>query len=177
MGMQRDGAIGVGARSPIFQIALDGATEVGELATDLMVTARMEVDFQQIVAPRRACDGAVVEDGGLSVGRARGDDERLVEFFVAGERIFQMAVKRRRLVVGDGPIGFLKLVVFDHVVHAAKRLGGLCEKHHTRYGAIQTVDDATEDVARFGIAEFEEVLDFVGEAGVTRFVALDNLSG
>ena len=37
-GMEGDGAIFVATRSAILEVALDGTTNIGQLATDLMVT-------------------------------------------------------------------------------------------------------------------------------------------
>lgn len=45
--MQADAAIGIGALSPIFKIALDGTPRFGQLAADLMVSPGLQSDLQQ----------------------------------------------------------------------------------------------------------------------------------
>ena len=49
IGMERDATVGVGTGGSIFEVALDGTPHVSQLTTDLMVTARVEVYFQQMV--------------------------------------------------------------------------------------------------------------------------------
>lgn len=49
-GMQTDAAVRIGAFGTILQVALDRATHVCQLAADLMVASRTEVDLQQVIA-------------------------------------------------------------------------------------------------------------------------------
>ena len=48
--MQTDAAVRIGSFGAILQVALDGAAHVCQLATDLMMAARTEVDLQQVIA-------------------------------------------------------------------------------------------------------------------------------
>ena len=48
-GVEGDAAVGVGARSAIFEIAFDGTADGRELAADLVVTAGQQLDFDQMV--------------------------------------------------------------------------------------------------------------------------------
>ena len=43
--MQRDAAIRIGARGTILQVSLDGQTDVGQLAPDLMMTTRKKLNL------------------------------------------------------------------------------------------------------------------------------------
>ena len=49
-GMQTNAAIRIGARKAVFQIAFDGASHFGQLATDLMMTTCFEMNLKQIIA-------------------------------------------------------------------------------------------------------------------------------
>ena len=66
-GMQADTAVGIGAGKAILQVALDGAAHLGQLATDLMVAARLQVHLQQAVVVRTG-DEPIVQDGLLAAG-------------------------------------------------------------------------------------------------------------
>ena len=48
--MQTDAAVRIGAFGTILQVALDRAAHVCQLATDLMMATRTEVDLQQVIA-------------------------------------------------------------------------------------------------------------------------------
>ena len=50
--MQTDAAVRIGAFGTILQVALDRATHVCQLATDLMVPARAQIDLEQVVTLR-----------------------------------------------------------------------------------------------------------------------------
>lgn len=49
---QADAAVRIGTRRTILQVALYRAVHIGQLAADLMMAARHEVDFQQCVTVR-----------------------------------------------------------------------------------------------------------------------------
>ena len=49
-GMERDATIGIGTWRAILQVTLDGQTDVGKLATNLMMAACMQRHFEQEVA-------------------------------------------------------------------------------------------------------------------------------
>jgi hypothetical protein len=44
-GMEADGSIRVAARITVFQVATDGTTDVRQLATNLMVPSRKQLDL------------------------------------------------------------------------------------------------------------------------------------
>ena len=48
--------VGVRARIAVFQVTFDGAADVGELATDLMVAASKQIYFKKIVIVRLSDD-------------------------------------------------------------------------------------------------------------------------
>jgi len=47
--MQADRAIGIGSWEAVFQVALDGAANFGQLRPDLVVPARQQFHFEQVV--------------------------------------------------------------------------------------------------------------------------------
>lgn len=53
-GMERDAAVRVRARRTVFEVTLDRAAEVGELAADLMVTAGKKFHLHEPIAVRLA---------------------------------------------------------------------------------------------------------------------------
>ena len=48
-GMQADASVRIRAPRAIFQIALNGASYLSQLATNLMMPSGLEVNFQQII--------------------------------------------------------------------------------------------------------------------------------
>ena len=102
--MQADTAIGIGATGTVFQVALDGATDSCQLATYLVVTSGLEVDFQEAVV-LATHEGAVGEDGLLGLFIAGLGDEGFVEFLVAGEVVLQARFGGFRASLDDGPVG------------------------------------------------------------------------
>ena len=53
-GMQGDASVGIGTRSPVFQVSLDDASHAGELAPDLVMSPREQFDLQQMITFRVA---------------------------------------------------------------------------------------------------------------------------
>ncbi len=51
-GVQADAAVGIAAGSAVFEVAFDGAADVGELAANLMVPAGQQFHLHQVVAFR-----------------------------------------------------------------------------------------------------------------------------
>lgn len=45
--VEADAAVGVGAFGSILEVALDGMPDVRELRADLVVTTRVEIDFEE----------------------------------------------------------------------------------------------------------------------------------
>jgi hypothetical protein len=66
--VEGDGAVVVAAGSTIFEVAFDGATDVGQLATNLVVTAGVEVDIEEVIAAIGDGHLAVFEACQLGVG-------------------------------------------------------------------------------------------------------------
>lgn len=95
--VQADATVGIAARSAIFQIAVDGRKGVGQLAAYLMVSACVQIDFDQGVALGRG-DVSAVEQGLLGALCASTADVRFVLPFVAPYPMFQ-----HRLVHRYGP--------------------------------------------------------------------------
>ena len=64
-GVEADAAVGIAALHPVFQVALDGAANLGKLAANLMVTPRLETHLNERVAVAAAND-TIVEFGPLA---------------------------------------------------------------------------------------------------------------
>ena len=48
-GVERETAVGIAARIAVFEVAFDGAADVGELAAYLMVATRQECNFPKVI--------------------------------------------------------------------------------------------------------------------------------
>ena len=81
--VERDTAIGIGARGSIFEVASYGASYVRELASYLVVAAGVEVYLYEVVAARGGGEQAIVETCLFGIGGVRGDDEAFVQSLVA----------------------------------------------------------------------------------------------
>lgn len=66
-GEQADTSAGITSRCAVLQVSLDRATEGGELATDLMMAPRMELDLHEVIAVARSKE-SVGEAGSLAPG-------------------------------------------------------------------------------------------------------------
>ena len=80
-GMQTDAAIGIGTFGSIFQIAFDGATNFCQLATNLMMTAGLEINFKQKIF-LRSCYQLVMKNRFFGIRLFRIIGCRFVGFFV-----------------------------------------------------------------------------------------------
>lgn len=64
-GVEGDAAVGIGAGIAVFEVTLDGATHVGQLAAYLVVAAGVELNLEEVVAAGGGGEETVVEDGEL----------------------------------------------------------------------------------------------------------------
>lgn len=173
-GMQRNAASRIGTRETVFQISLDGATHGGQLATDLMMPARLEIDFEQAVAVAPAHQ-PVMQDGLFGAGALMIINIRLVLLFVTDQILFQGTLRLSGGVLDDGQVGFVHLAVAEHLVEPRQGLAGTGKDHHSRHGPVQTMRHAQEDIARLVVFFFDPQLEAVFERHITRLVRLHNL--
>ena len=151
-----------------------------QLAAYLMMTSRMERYLKQMVPSLRGGESTVVEDGlfGEWIGMGiSSNDERLVQFLVAYEMVFQMPFGLWWHILHYGVVYLGTVALFDNLVHATERFGGLCKKYHATDRTVQPMNNATEYVPRLAVTLFDEHFDFISQTGVASLVALNNLSG
>ena len=86
---QRDTAVGIGAGSAIFQVALDGQADGSQLAAYLMVAAREQLHLEQLVAVALG-DGAIAQLSLLRMWHLMIIGVRLVLLLIAGEPVGQL---------------------------------------------------------------------------------------
>ena len=175
-GVEGDGAVVVAARSAIFEVALDGASDVGQLAANLMMTACMEVDIEEVVATVGDGNFSVFEARQLGVGSCGAEDIAFISFLILDKPVLEGTDRLRRGVLHDCPVVFLELAGAHLLHHAAESLGGFSEEDNTRDRTVETVDDATIDLARFMVAFLDELLHEISQTGVASLVTLCNLA-
>ena len=84
--MQTNGCIRIASRITVFQIAFNGASDMGQLATDLMVAACHEVDFKKGVVVGVG-ESAVFQDSLLRIRLLLVVGIGFVLFLVANEPV------------------------------------------------------------------------------------------
>lgn len=114
-GMKTDAAVGIAPWRTILEIALDDTADMGKLASNLVMTTGMEINFEEAVAPLGGGQEAIVQNGLLGIGSALPYHVGLVLLLVAEQPIFEMALRLRRNAFGDGPIGLLYFARANHI--------------------------------------------------------------
>ena len=123
-GMQADAAVRIGAGKTIFQVAFDWASHLGKLATDLVMTACLQVYSQQIIVVR-ASNHFIMQDRFLGIRPFRVISIALVLLLVANQPVHQLSLFCRRTVLHDRPIGLLYFADPEHLVQTGERLARL----------------------------------------------------
>ena len=175
--MERDAAIGVGAWGSILEISFDGAAHVGKLAPDLVMTTRVELNFEQMIAALGGGKKCIIQRGKLCLGvRGVGSDEAFVKLGIAEKIILQMARRTGGCLRYNSTIDLAKIALFDELIHAAECLAGFSKEDHPADGTVQSMNNTAENVAGLGITLLDVGLKKVGKAEVAGLVGLDNLS-
>jgi hypothetical protein len=68
-------------------------------------------------------------------------------------------------------------VLGKELVQAGKGFAGFGKKDYPAHWTVEAMDDATENIAGFGVALLDIGLEEVGHAGVASDIGLDNLPG
>lgn len=178
--VQADAAVGIAARSAIFQVAVDGRKGVGQLAAYLMVSACVQIDFDQGVALRRG-DVSAVEQGLLGPLCTSTADVRFVLLFVAPYPMFQRRPLHRYgpaqcCCREQGMVGLVHGAFLEHFAQTRQRFASLRKDHDAADGAVQSVRYAQEYIARLSIFFLQIGFDDLGQWGVARFVALHDFA-
>ena len=173
--VERDAAVGVGARRTVLEVALDGAADVGELTTDLVVAAGEEFDFHQVV-PLGALQVRVLEFRFLRLSPGALGDKGFVKLLVAGHPVCEKGRFRRRLAAAQRPIGLMDLPRTEHRIQPLQGLGRLGEKDKPAHGTVKAVRDAHEHLAGLAVPLGDEGLERLAHGLITRLVTLDNLT-
>ena len=162
VGVERDAAVGVGARGSILEVALNWASHVGQLTPYLVVTAGVELYLQQMVTARRNGLQPIVEDGQLGT-RFLGvvGDEAFVALLHTEEVVLQMAFLGRWAVLDHGKVGLVEIAVVHQGIHAGEGFAGLGKYDHATHRSVEPMDNPTEDIAGFVVTFFEECFDLL----------------
>lgn len=132
---QADAAVRIGTRRTILQVALYRAVHIGQLAADLMMAARHEVDFQQCVTVRPV-DYLVMQNGFLGRRHLVVVSIALVLPLVAHKPVGQCRLRFERRTRDNRPIGLVYLAIAEHIVQPRERLGGLGKNDQPRYRPV-----------------------------------------
>ena len=168
-------AVGIGAWSPVLEVALDGATYLGQLTANLVVSACVQVDFQEPVAVALG-QNAIVQDSLFGIGYLVVVGPGGVVLGIAGKPVGECALRLWRLVAHDGPVGFLYLSGTEHVAQSAKCLAGTGKEYHTAYGTVKTVYHTKEHLTRFLVAFLDVLFHHIRKRHITGLVALYDVS-
>ena len=163
--MEGDTTVRVGALGSIFKVALYGATDFGELTTNLVVATCEKLDIKQCITVA-ATYHFVVQACllGIFVGCIVG--VRAVGLTVTQDIVAKAALLCGRSCLDDSPIVFGYLATLYHLVESHKSLRGLGKEHSTRDRAVYAVYDPEKDIEGFIVAHLDECLDFVFESSL-----------
>ena len=95
MCLKADASVRIGTWGSIFQVALDAAAHMCQLATYLMVPASEEFHLQQMVAVG-VCYMPVTQSCQFCLGAGFTGDETLIQFFIPLHPVFKKALGFRR---------------------------------------------------------------------------------
>ena len=172
VGMERDAAIGIAACSTVFQVTLDGASYLAQLATYLMMSARVEFYLQQPVTVRGGYD-LIVKNGLLAARHLTLVCTGLVSLLIAGQPVGQRTLHLRRTCRHNGPICLADSTRTEHLTQTAQRLAGTGKEYKSADGSVQPMYYTQEDVARLMVTLGDVLFYRFREWGVSSLVALD----
>ncbi len=174
-GVQADAAVGIAAGSAVFQVALDGAAYLGQLASDLVVPACMQLYLQEVITIAGS-NKLVVQYRFLGIGHLVVIGLGGIRLLVAGEPVRQGAALLRRLVGYDGPVGFPYLLMSGkEFVQAGQGLAGLGKEYYAGYGSVQAMYNAQENISRLVVLLLQPGLDNIREGSIAGLVSLYDL--
>ena len=175
-GVQADASVGIGPRRPVFQVSLDRAADVRELAADLVVAAGEQHDLHEAI-PFGAADEPVTEPCQFGVPAFPGGaDETLVDAFVAPHPVFEQSFRFARLRADQGPVGLSDGALAEQGGHPLQGLGGLGQHDDAADRPVQPVGEAHEHLPGLAVPFGDERLAGVGQALVPGLVALHDLA-
>ena len=134
-GVETDATVGVATRSAVLQIATDGAADGCQLTANLMMSACMEMNLEEMEAVR-VPDNLVVEDGLLGIGTLAVIGVALVLLLVANKVMCQRCLQFFRFVLHQRPVGFLHALCAEQLIQTRQRLTGSGKNHHPTDGAV-----------------------------------------
>ena len=174
--VKTDAAARIGTRRPVFEISLDDASDAGELAPDLVVSSRHQLDFEQMIA---VCVGeeGVTEPGGLGAGCSFFYDKGFVGLFVAGEPVFEGGLRLGRGSAAECPVSLVDIPFPEHGAEPFQSLGGLGKEADAAHGPVQPVRDAYEDLPGFAVPGRNKSFEGFGKGFIPGLVTLDDLAG
>ena len=175
VGMQADAAVRVGTWCTVFEVALDGAAHVGQLAAYLVVPACEQLHFEQGVAFGTLHE-TVAQPGQLGALGALAHYVALILLFVARQPVFQQALLVPRFAAAQGQVDLVHGAFPEHGCHALQGLGCLGKDHYSAHRTVESVGNAQEHIAGLAVALLDEGLEILGEGSVAGTVALDYLS-
>ena len=173
--METYAPVRVTARSTIFQVASDGASDGSELTTNLMMPSRMQMNLKEMIA-LRLTNHTIIQDSFLGTRPFVVIGIALVLFLVAHEIMGERSLCLLRLVLHQRPVCLLNTTRTEHLIQPRQRLASPGEDHHAADGTIQPVHYAQKDSTRLGILLLDISLHRLGERSVAGLVALHDLT-
>ena len=163
--MEGDTTVRVGALGSIFKVTLYGATDFGELTTNLVVATCEKLDIEQGVAVATTYHFVVQACLlGIFVGCIVG--VRAVGLTVTQDIVAKATLLYGRSRLDDSPIVFGYLATLYHLVESHESLRGLGKEHSTRDRAVYAVYDSEKDIEGFVVTHFDKGLDLVFEGNL-----------
>lgn len=171
IGVQTDRLVFECLRRPVFHVAHNGMTHGSQLGPDLVKTTRHRIHLQEgLVAA--FLKHLVGENGLFGIIDFFLKDFGFVQLTVFADEAAQFLFFNSRHTIDQRPVGFFDLRGPEQFVHTRQAFAGFGQYDNATDGAIDTVNDATEDIAGFIVSGFDKVFDHIGQRFGTFFIVL-----
>lgn len=134
-GMKTDASIRIRTRRSVFQIPFYGRAHLGQLTTNLMMTACLQIDLQQIIVIRTGYQ-FIMQHGFFGVLHLFSIRIGFILLLIPNQIMSQLRFFLFRTLLHDGPIGFLYLAILEHFIQAGKGFTGFSKDNQTAYGTV-----------------------------------------
>ena len=168
-------SIRIGSWGSIFEISLDRAAQMAQLAAYLVVTPSKQLDLQKVVAVSAAYE-SIVEFCELCALASLGNNIGLVLFFISGKPVFQMSFVCCRPLAAESAIGLVDIRAAEHCAQPFHSLGGLCKDAYSAYRAVESVRYTHIYLSRFIVALGNIGLESLREAFISGLVPLHDFT-
>ena len=174
--MKANASIRIGTGRTILEVSLDGATHLGQLATNLMVTPGHQLYLQQMIMDRTG-NHPIAQQGLFAILHFAVVGIRFVLLLVPHKPMHQFAFSFSRTVLHHCPIDFMYVAHTEHLIQARKSLARLGKNDQATHRTVETMGDTNKHITRLLILLLQPGFHHLRKGGISGLVALHYLGG